>query len=303
MTLPDGCACRPPNLAMGIVAALRPRQWIKNILVFAAPVASLDRVDIDPYSEVFTKAGIAFLAFCAAASSIYLVNDCRDIKADRRHPTKRFRPIAAGTVPVALAYLLAGLSAVSAVWISIAAKPSVTWLIAIYILSQLAYCFGLKNEAVLDICIVASAYVFRAVGGALAAGLPLSQWFLLVMAFGSLFVVAGKRYAELQLASKTGARIRKSLAGYTGTYLTFVWTMAAASAILCYALWAFERTGGSGGWFALSIVPLTIAVLRYAVVIDSGQAGEPEDIVLRDWRLQAQGITWLATVGGAMIVS
>ncbi|TEA06737.1 Decaprenyl-phosphate phosphoribosyltransferase [Mycobacteroides salmoniphilum] len=122
----------------------------------------------------------------------------------------------------------------------------------------------------------------RAIAGSAATGIPLSQWFLLVMAFASLFMVAGKRYAELQLAERSGAKIRTSLESYTGTYLRFVWTMSATAVIVFYGLWAFERDGHAGSWFAAAMIPITVAVLRYAVDVDEGMAGEPEDIVLRD---------------------
>ena len=106
---------------------------------------------------------------------------------------------------------------------------------AIYIVIQLAYCFGLKHQAVLDICIVSSGFLIRAIAGGVAASIPLSQWFLLVMAFGSLFMAAGKRYAELQLAERTGAKIRK-VAGelHQSTYLRFVWTLSATAMVVCY---------------------------------------------------------------------
>src|SRR6185312_4204588 len=99
----------------------------------------------------------------------------------------------------------------------------------VYIAIQLGYCFGLKNLAVIDICIVSSGFLLRAIAGGVAASIPLSQWFLLIMAFGSLFMAAGKRYAELQLATATGAKIRKSLQYYTNTYLRFVWSLAACA--------------------------------------------------------------------------
>ena len=133
---------------------------------------------------------------------------------------------------------------------------------------------------------MSSAYLIRAIAGGAAANIPLSQWFLLVMAFGSLFMVAGKRYAELQLAERTGAKIRKSLESYTSTYLRFVWTLSATAVVLCYGLWAFERDHGRAGWFAVSMIPFTIAILRYAVDVDGGVAGEPEEIALRDRVLQ-----------------
>lgn len=290
----------PANTATGIIKALRPRQWIKNILVVAAPLATLGGNVHYEYRDVFYKVGIAFVVFCLAASSIYLINDARDVHADRQHPTKRFRPIAAGVVAPSLAYTLAIVLAAASLAISIVTVPALGLVIAIYLAIQLGYCFGLKHQAVLDICIISSAYLIRAIAGGVATGIPLSQWFLLVMAFVSLFMVAGKRYAELQLAERTGAKIRKSLESYTGTYLRFVWTMSATAVVVFYGLWAFERDGHSGSWYAVSMIPITIAILRYAVDVDSGMAGEPEDIVLRDRVIQLLGVGWIATMCAAV---
>ncbi|MBX7431018.1 decaprenyl-phosphate phosphoribosyltransferase [Mycobacterium sp. Y57] len=295
----------PGNLVTGIVKALRPRQWVKNVLVFAAPVAALgdDRYVYD-FREVLVKVLLAFVVFSLAASCVYLVNDARDVEADRAHPTKRFRPIAAGVVPEWLAYGLAVLLGVTSLAISWLVTPNLALVMAIYIAIQLAYCFGLKHQAVLDICIVSSGFLIRAIAGGVAADVPLSQWFLLMMAFGSLFMAAGKRYAELQLAERTGAKIRRSLESYTSSYLRFVWTLSATALVLCYGLWAFERdaTGGAS-WFVISMVPFTIAILRYAVDVDGGLAGEPEEIALKDRVLQLLALAWIGTIGAAVFLS
>ena len=292
----------PQNLAAGVIKAIRPRQWVKNLLVLAAPLAALGgNVEYD-YKQVLLRVGVAFVAFCLAASCIYLINDARDVEADRAHPTKRFRPIAAGVVPLPLAYGLAVVLGVASLVISWLISPDLALVMAVYIGVQLAYCFGLKHQAVLDICIVSSGFLIRAIAGGVAAGIPLSQWFLLVMAFGSLFMAAGKRYAELQLAERTGAKIRKSLESYTSSYLRFVWTLSATAVVLCYGLWAFERDGNAGSWFAVSMVPFTVAILRYAVDIDGGEAGEPEDIALHDRVLQMLALVWIGTVGAAVFL-
>ncbi|WP_193045833.1 decaprenyl-phosphate phosphoribosyltransferase [Mycolicibacterium baixiangningiae] len=293
----------PRSLPAGIIKAIRPRQWVKNLLVLAAPLVALgdDRFTYD-YRTVLIKVSIAFVAFCLAASTVYLVNDARDVEADRAHPTKRFRPIAAGVVPERLAYILAVVLGAASLLISWFVTPNLALVMAIYIAIQLAYCFGLKHQAVLDICIVSSGFLIRAIAGGVAAGVPLSQWFLLVMAFGSLFMAAGKRYAELQLAERTGAKIRKSLERYTTTYLRFVWTMSATAVVLCYGLWAFGRDDQGGtSWFVVSMIPFTIAILRYAVDVDGGMAGEPEEIALRDRVLQFLAVAWIGTVGAAVI--
>jgi decaprenyl-phosphate phosphoribosyltransferase len=292
----------PANVIVGVVKAVRPRQWVKNVLVLAAPLAALGSAIHYDYVDVLGKVVVAFLVFCLAASSVYLINDIRDVEADREHPTKRMRPIAAGTVPEWLAYVVAAVLGVASLAVSWLLTPNLALVMAVYIGIQLGYCFGLKHQAVIDICIVSSAYLLRAIAGGVAAGIPLSQWFLLMMAFGSLFMVAGKRYAELQLAERTGAKIRKSLESYTSTYLRFVWTLSATAVVVCYGLWAFERDGYSGSWFKVSMVPFTIAILRYAVDVDGGLAGEPEDIALRDRALQLLALAWIGIVGAAVIV-
>jgi decaprenyl-phosphate phosphoribosyltransferase len=236
---------------------------------------------------------IAFVTFSLAASCVYLVNDARDVEADRAHPTKRNRPIAAGVVPVPLAYSLAVVLGAASLGLAWFVTPSLALVMGIYIAVQLAYCFGLKHQAVLDICIVSSGFLIRAIAGGVAANIPLSQWFLLVMAFGSLFMAAGKRYAELQLAERTGAKIRKSLESYTSTYLRFVWTLSAT---------ARDDTAG-GSLYAVSMIPFTIAILRYAVDVDGGLAGEPEDIALRDRVLQLLAVAWIGSVCAAAYFS
>jgi decaprenyl-phosphate phosphoribosyltransferase len=190
---------------------------------------------------------------------------------------------------------------------AIAAAFLASWqlavVMAVYIGVQLGYCFGLKHQAVLDICIVSSGFLLRAVAGGAAAEIHLSQWFLLIMAFGSLFMAAGKRYAELKIALDTGAKIRRSLQYYTPTYLRFIWTLAATAVVVFYGLWAFETDHKHTQWFAISMIPFTIAILRYAVDVDGGEAGEPEEIALGDRILQLLAIAWIGAVGVAVYLT
>ena len=285
----------PIGVARGVLKTMRPRQWVKNVLVLAAPFAGgeLFAPGIGPQLLV------AFGAFSMAASGIYLINDANDVVADRAHPTKRFRPIAAGIVPPRLAIGIAVLLLAGALALSLLAGVPLLIVLGVYAAVQLGYCLGLKHQPVIDLCIVASGFLLRAIAGGAAAELPLSQWFLLVTAFGSLFMVAGKRYAEIVLYEKTGARIRASLSKYSASYLRFVWATSAAIMIMTYSLWAFEirqRTGTNSVWAVISIVPIVVAVLRYAVDVDGGNAGEPEDIALRDRVLQVLGVAWVGCV-------
>ena len=284
----------PAGVARGLLKTMRPRQWVKNVLVFAAPFVGGDLLT----HGIVPKLLIAFVAFSLAASGIYLVNDAKDVEADRAHPTKRFRPIAAGVVAPRLAIGLAVLLLAAAVAVSLLASVPLMIVLAVYVVVQLSYCFWLKHQAVLDICIVASGFLLRAIAGGAATAIPLSQWFLLVAGFGSLFMVAGKRYAEMMLAERTGAKIRKSLENYTASYLRFVWALSATVLITTYCLWAFDigQEVHNHTWSVISIVPFVIAVLRYSVDVDSGNGGEPEEIALGDRVLQVLALLWVGTL-------
>jgi decaprenyl-phosphate phosphoribosyltransferase len=284
----------PAGIARGIVKTMRPKQWVKNVLVLAAPFAKGDL-----FSGVMAwHLGIAFVAFSLAASGVYLVNDAKDVEADRAHPTKRNRPIAAGIVPPGLALGVAVVLLLGAIALSFLASPELAIVLAVYIAVQLAYCFWLKHQPVLVICIVASGFLLRAIAGGVATGIPLSQWFLLSAGFGSLFMVAGKRYAEMMLAERTGAKIRKSLESYSASYLRFVWALSATVLIMTYCLWAFEirEAQHNSVWSVISIVPFVVAVLRYSVDVDSGNGGEPEEIALGDRVLQVLAVLWIGTL-------
>jgi decaprenyl-phosphate phosphoribosyltransferase len=185
--------------------------------------------------------------------------------------------------------------------LSFLASVQLVIVLAVYIAVQLAYCYWLKHQPVLDICIVASGFLLRAIAGGAATGIALSQWFLLVAGFGSLFMVAGKRYAEMMLAERTGAKIRKSLESYSSSYLRFVWALSATVLITTYSLWAFEirEEQHNTVWSVISIVPFVIAVLRYSVDVDSGNGGEPEEIALADRVLQVLALLWV----GALVLA
>lgn len=290
----------PKNLGDAMVKALRPKQWVKNVLVFAAPVAA--GPDAIFNGAVLRDVVLAFVVFCLGASSIYLINDAQDVEADRAHPTKRFRPIASGMLPLALAYIMAVTLIIAAVGLSLLASDgsALAVVITVYIALQLGYCFGWKHLPVIDIALVSSGFMLRTMAGGVAAGIVLSQWFLLVAAFGSLFMAAGKRYSEILLAERTGAKIRKSLEAYTPTYLRFVWTLSATAVVVFYSLWGFELSNEVGGiagiWYQVSMVPFTIAIMRYAADVDRGQGGAPDEIALEDRVLQILALAWVACI-------
>ena len=297
--VPAGLPPRAPGFRgsrpWGYVRALRPRQWVKNALVLAAPLAAGEIFEAD----VAGPTAIAFVLFCLASSGVYLVNDTIDVEEDRRHPRKRMRPIAAGLVPRSAAVAMAVvLFAVTLVAAAVLTRPALATVLASYIVIQLAYCTFLKNEPVIDLAVVASGFLLRGIAGGVAAGLVLSQWFLLVAAFGSLFMVAGKRYSELVVVGDAAAT-RKTLREYSDSYLRFVWSLSAGVACTAYCLWAFDMAAGQDDvpWATISIAPFVLGVLRYAVDVDRGTAGAPEEIVLGDRVLLLLGVLWAVAVG------
>ncbi len=159
----------------------------------------------------------------------------------------------------------------------------------------------MKHEPVIELTSVASGFLLRAIAGGVATHVQLSQWFLIAAGFGSLFMAAGKRYAEIRLTQDTGVAIRPVLKRYTPSYLRFVWTMSAAVLVTTYALWAFTMgAAASNQWSVVSIVPFVVALLRYSVDVDSGAAGEPEEIVLHDRMLMVLGVIWAVCLIGSV---
>jgi len=277
-------------LARGLVRTARPKQYVKNVLVFAAPAAAGALDD----GTVLLKSLLTFVAFCLVSSATYYLNDIGDVEKDRVHPTKRNRPIAAGVVPIPAAIAAGCACLVVGLGIAFAVSWKLGLLLAAYKVLMVFYTFRLKHMPVVDIAVVATGFIVRAIAGGVAADITLSRWFLIVTCFGSLFMVAGKRHGEFMHIGD--ASTRPALEGYTLEYLRFVWTMAAAVTIAGYCLWAFEHPTPDSGisWWGLSIVPFVLAIMRYALVVERGEASAPEEVVLHDRTLQAFGLCWLA---------
>lgn len=278
-------------MPISLLRACRPRQWSKNVLVLAAPLAAGRFLEPD----VARNTAVAFVVFCLASSATYLINDTADAEADRRHPVKRMRPIASGDLPRRVALGAAVCLALTALGGAAISGWHLVATIAAYLVISIGYSVWLKHEPVLDLAAVTAGFLLRAVSGGVASDLPVSHWFLMVAGFGALFMVAAKRYSEFQqLGDASG--VRPSLKRYSGTYLRFVWSLAASATVIAYSLWAFEMSASAGGlpWHALSVAPFVMGILRYAVDADAAASDEPEGIVLGDRGLQLIGVVWLA---------
>lgn len=275
-----------------LLRAVRPRQWVKNVLVTAGPLAAGTLHE----RPTLIALGVAFVAFCLASSGIYLLNDVLDRAADRAHPVKRLRPIASGALSPVLATAVAFLLVLGAHGLALGTgRSALAVVLSVYTVLQVAYCVALKHQAVIDLAIVSSGFLLRAIAGGAASGVLLSPWFLLVASFGSLFMVAGKRYSEVRLVGEGQGATRRNLELYSASYLRFVWGMAGAATVTFYSLWAFSLDRNNELLPQVSIAPFVLALLRYAVDIDKGAAGEPESIVLGDRVLQVLGLLWLGT--------
>jgi decaprenyl-phosphate phosphoribosyltransferase len=273
-----------------LVRLARPKQWLKNILVIAAPGAA----GVLGQRTAFIDTGIAFACFCLAASGTYYLNDAVDAEADRRHPTKRYRPVAAGEVSVRTAVVGGILLIVAAIGLSFAARWQLSLVVGGYLLQTVLYSLWLKHEPVLDLACVASGFVLRTIAGGVAVGVTISPWFLIVAGSASLFMVTGKRYAEMVELGDLAGGHRATLTMYSREFLSYVRAVASSVTILAYCLWAFERSSAVGNplWFELSIVPFVIGILRYALLLEQGQGGAPEDVVLADRMLLVIGACW-----------
>lgn len=283
-----------------ILRTARPKQWLKNVLVFAAPGAAgvLDQFD------VFATTVLAFVSFCLAASGTYFWNDVLDVEADRSHPTKRHRPIASGEVSLATGRVLGVvLPALSLVLAGLTGEWRAVLVVGLYLAITLSYSAVWKHIAVIDLIAIASGFVLRAAMGAAAVDVPMSSWFVLVTTFGSLFIVTGKRYAERRELGDDARAVRSTLGEYSEGFLRFVLAVSCGGALVSYCMWAFETRDLSGSdlpFYELSIVPMLAAFLRYALVLEQGQGAAPEEVFGRDRVLQVLGGLWIVVFGLAV---
>jgi decaprenyl-phosphate phosphoribosyltransferase len=303
---PDDLLAGPPartqrTLLQALIATARPKQWVKNVLVFAAPAAA----GVLREGQAFGDTLVAFVAFCLAASGTYFLNDAFDVEADRRHAKKRFRPIAAGDLPVRTAQIAGVVLILCGIGIGFVTGWKLPLVIATYIIFTTTYSAWLKHVAVVDLGMVAAGFVLRLIAGAVAVDVPISVWFFIVGSFGSLFMVAGKRHAEHLDLGVERAGHRPTLSEYSLEYLGYVRSVASGVAMVGYCLWAFEKSTGKAGvpWYELSIVPFVLAMLRYALLVERGEGGAPEEIVLRDRPLQIMGLLWAVLVGIGLYVA
>jgi len=273
---------------------MRPRQWAKNVFVFAGLVFAgklFDHADL-------LRALAAFAAFSAAASAVYLINDAADRKADALHPEKRFRPIASGRLPVSIAIAAAVVLGLGAMAVAFALSPQTLLVLGIYLAQSFAYSAGLKRVFLVDAFVVAIGFVLRAAMGAQAVRAEISPWLLVCSFLLALFLVLGKRRREVELLGEGAGEHRAVLSGYSASLVDGWLTALTGATIVAFALYTqSERTVEHFHTTSLVYtVPFVVyALFRYQSMIVAGGGGDPTQAVLRDKGILVAVVGWAIT--------
>jgi decaprenyl-phosphate phosphoribosyltransferase len=281
----------PVPWLVAVAATARPRQWPKNLLVFAAPLAgaSLGRNDGLAYALA------AAAAFISASAAVYFVNDVMDAERDRQHPVKRFRAVASGRLPKAHALAMAALGIVGSLavgfWIG---EPRLSAVIGVYLVFSVLYSAVLKHVPVVELAFVAAGFVLRALGGAIVTHVPPSAWFLLVCSLGALMVAIAKRYTELAALDGAAPKHRPVMRFYTPGMLRLSQRIVAGAMILAYLFWATaERDPWMAGWHLASAVALFLALVRFDQLTGQAEGRPVEDLITRDRLMNVAELAWL----------
>lgn len=277
---------------IAIVRSLRPKQWTKNLLVFAGLVFTYNLLNPDMLSRVL----LAFVAFCLLSSAGYLWNDLRDASADRLHPIKSRRPIAAGLVPPWLAAMIALALGVAGLALAFSLGTSFLLVASLYILLTVSYSIWLKHLVLIDVFGISAGFVLRAVGGAVVIGVPVSPWLYVCTVLVSLFLGLGKRRNELELLETGAAGHRKNLEQYSLELVDQLILIVASVTIMAYSLYTFSAENLPRDHSMMLTIPLVVyGLFRYLYLVRvKRQGGAPEDLLLTDPGMLGTAITWVA---------
>ena len=280
------------------IAALRPRQWAKNLLLFAGILFAAKLGDAVRWTEAIT----AFVAYCAASSAAYLVNDVRDAASDRRHPVKRRRPVAAGELSPRRALTLAACLGAAALALTAVLGAASLALLAAFAVLQAAYTLRLKQLVLVDVLAIAGLFVIRAAAGAVAVDVRISPWLLVCTGLLALFLALGKRRAELVLVEGSTHRGRPVLDGYSLALVDQLLVAVAAATIAAYTV--YTLTVRDTWALAVTIPFVVFGLFRYLLLLHNRSAGEePENVLLGDVPILVTVAAWAATCAVVLIVA
>ncbi|KXK00894.1 MAG: 4-hydroxybenzoate polyprenyltransferase [Acidobacteria bacterium OLB17] len=280
----------------GLLVEMRPQEWAKNLLVFSGVIFSRSLLDLhDIWASL-----LGFLIFCAASSGIYLFNDLCDIESDRAHPVKSLRPLAAGELDINLARItMVALFAAAALG-SLALSPRFALIIVLYLAACVAYSLRLKNVVILDVIIIASGFVLRAVAGAVLIDVVASEWLVICTSMVALLVGFGKRRHELTLLRSQASSHRRNLSEYSVRFLDSIMAICSGAALITYALYTradetVERVGSQ--WMLITIPFVVYGLFRYLFLIHQrGAGGDPVKILFRDRPTALNLLLWIVAV-------
>jgi len=282
-------------MLIALIKAMRPRQWIKNVLIFAAVV--FDRKIGFPPALLSTIAGVGL--FSLIASAIYLINDISDLEADRNHPTKKNRPIASGKVPIPVARITAFLLLAAALPLAYLLAPEFALICLVYFILNISYSLRLKHIPLIDVLVLASFYVIRVAAGVTIINVErFSPWLYIATTFLALFLGIGKRRAELLNGQKSSNPTRKVLSSYTLSYLDQLIMIVLTITIVTYSLYTFFAPNLPENQITMLTIPFVIyGVFRYLFLIQVEGRGEaPEEIILTDRPFQVNLILWTIAI-------
>ena len=284
---------------VALVRAFRPLQWVKNGLVFLPFVFAVDVAwstdDLSQVPDLLVKLFLIASAFCALSSAVYLFNDLLDRAGDQLHPIKRNRPIASGMVGAPLAGSVMIILAVVALAVMVLVEPLLATAGGLYALINIGYSLGLKQVVLLDAFAVTSGYVIRAVAGAVVIDVTASPWLYATTGAGALFIVLGRRFAEVRLAGDSAEKQRPVLKEYSGPFINQLLILSAAAAWLSYTLYTVEATNLQDNNTMLFTLPLvTFGLFRYLFLLNQNERAEaPEQLIIRDLPLVLVIISWV----------
>ena len=292
-----------------LVRALRPRQWIKNGLVFLPFLFAVNLAwslsDLTAVPALLTKVAVAAAAFCALSGAVYLFNDLQDKEADRNHPVKRSRPLASGQVSVPVAMFSLGALLIAGLGVLFVVQPLLGGIGLLYLVINLSYSLGLKRLVLVDVLLVASGYVIRTVVGALVIGVDPSPWLYTTTGAAALFIVVGRRYAEVRLAGESPESQRPVLRDYPTAFLGQLLNISAGTALVSYALYTIEAANLPDNDAMLLTIPLVaFGLFRFLYLVHiSDEAEYPEQLIARDWPMVLSVVAWLATAGAILLLN
>lgn len=288
------------STARAVLTSMRPRQWTKNLIVFAPLVFAAQFTDAWAYARVCAAFGL----FCIISGSVYLLNDVRDVRSDRAHEIKSRRPIASGALSPAVAMTTAGVLLALSLAAALSLSLPFGVIAAAYLALQLAYIAFFKDQVILDVMSISAGFVLRAVAGAVVIPVISSPWLLACTALLALFLALGKRRHELLLFETSAADHRKSLAYYSPAFIDQLVAIVTSATIVTYALYTFFSPASQRHPYLMLTIPFVVyGLFRYLYLVHQEQlGGNPEEILLSDAPLIVDIVLFLAAAVVAVVI-